>query len=112
MSALPINALAALGNGAQITPVSGLGSASSLLASTPSGQSGSGFGDALAQAVSSLQQTQDTAATAATQLATGQTTDPTTAVTDVENAQLAMELASTITQKATTSLQTIFQTQV
>gem|GEM_PF-4442925 len=99
-----------LGSAAQISPISGLGPAAQL-SSAPSTAQGGNFGDALTQAIDALQQTQDTASTAATQLATGQTTDPTTAVTDVENAQLAMELASQITEKAVSAVQTIFQTQ-
>lgn len=111
MSLLPIGAVGALGNAATITPVGGLGSAANLTgASSTSNQNG--FGGALTQAINSLQQTQDTASTQAAALATGQTSDESTVVADVENAQLAMELASQITSKAVASVQTIFQTQL
>jgi len=101
---------AVLGSAAQINPVGGLGGAASLTStqeSTPGG-----FGGALTAAINSLQQTQSTASTEAVQLATGKATDESTVVADVENAQLAMELASQITSKAVGSIQQIFQTQV
>ena len=50
--------------------------------------------------------------TAATQLADGQSTDPTKAVTAVENASLSMDLASQISSKLVTDLNTLYQTQV
>jgi flagellar hook-basal body complex protein FliE len=101
---------AVLGSAAQISPVGGLGGAANLTATQSS--SPDGFGGALTQAISSLQQTQDTASTQAAALATGQTTDESTVVADVEGAQLAMELASQIMSKSVASVQQIFQTQV
>jgi flagellar hook-basal body complex protein FliE len=75
--------------------------------------SGSGsFSGALSSALDSLQATQDTAASASQALATGTATDPTQAVTAVENASLAMDLASQIRTKLVDSVNTIFQTQV
>jgi len=79
------------------------------------GGSGSGsgsFSGALSSALDSLQATQDTAASASQALATGTATDPTQAVTAVENASLAMDLASQIRTKLVDSVNTIFQTQV
>jgi flagellar hook-basal body complex protein FliE len=73
---------------------------------------GGSFGSALTGAISSLEQTQANATTAAQQLATGQLTDPTQAITSVENASLAMDLASQIRTKLTDATNTIFQTQV
>jgi flagellar hook-basal body complex protein FliE len=77
------------------------------------GPTGSGsFANALSGALDSLQQTQTSAAGSAQALATGQATDPTQAVTAVENASLAMDLASQISSKLTAAANTIFQTQV
>jgi flagellar hook-basal body complex protein FliE len=75
------------------------------------GESG-GFGAALTQAISSLEQTQTSAAGAAQALATGTASNPESAVVTVENAQLAMQLASQIRTKAVEAAQQIFQTQM
>jgi flagellar hook-basal body complex protein FliE len=83
--------------------------------STVNGATGSGngsFGSALTGAISSLEQTQANATTSAQQLATGQLTDPTQAITSVENASLAMDLASQIRTKLVNAVDTVFQTQV
>jgi flagellar hook-basal body complex protein FliE len=75
--------------------------------------SGSGsFGGALTNAIDSLDKTQATATQAAQGLATGTLTDPTQAVTAVENASLSMDLAAQIRDKLSTAESTIFQTQV
>jgi flagellar hook-basal body complex protein FliE len=71
-----------------------------------------GFGEALTGAVSSLEQTQSSADSAAQALATGTVSDPESAVVTVEDAQLAMQLAGQIRTKATEAAQEIFQTQV
>ena len=79
------------------------------------GATGSGdgsFGGALTGAINSLEQTQNNATTASQQLATGQLTDPTQAITTVENASLAMDLASQIRTKLVSAVDTVFQTQV
>jgi flagellar hook-basal body complex protein FliE len=70
------------------------------------------FGEALTSAVSSLDQTQQSANSAARALATGTVSDPESAVVTVEDAQLAMQLAGQIRTKATEAAQQIFQTQV
>jgi len=70
------------------------------------------FGNALTDAISSLETTQQNASAAAQALATGTVTDPEAAVTTVEDAALAMQLAAQIRTKATEAAQTIFQTQV
>ena len=116
MTVAPIAALSSLGSAWGISPVGGLGTTPVAVPGGSGGSSGSGsgggFAGALENAVQALQNTQTTANTAAQQLATGQLTDPTTAVAAVENAQLAMELASQVTNKAVGAIQTIFQTQV
>ncbi len=70
-----------------------------------------GFGSELTNAISSLEKTQQSGNSAAQALATGTVKDPETAVVTVEDAQLAMQLASQIRTKATEAVQSIFQTQ-
>ena len=77
-----------------------------------SGGTGQSFGDALTKAVGSLEDTQASATTAAQQLATGQITDPTQAITAVENASLAMDFASQMRNQIDAAATTIFQTQL
>ena len=85
-----------------------LGSIEAPAQPTPGGD----FGAMISQSLQSLQQTQDQAAQASTDLATGQASDPTAVVMSVERAQLAMQLASQIRNKAVEAAQTLFQTQV
>jgi flagellar hook-basal body complex protein FliE len=70
------------------------------------------FGSALTGAINSLDQSQVNATDASQQLATGQLTDPTQAITSVENASLAMDLASQVRTKLVDAVNTVFQTQV
>jgi flagellar hook-basal body complex protein FliE len=93
--------------------VGSMGSAGST-ATTGAGAAGASgsFGGALSSALNSLETTQANATTASQQLATGQISDPTQAVTAVENASLAMDLASQIQNKLVTGVNTVFQTQV
>jgi flagellar hook-basal body complex protein FliE len=72
----------------------------------------SGFGGELTEAISSLEKTQDSASSASQALATGNVSDPESAVVTVEDAQLAMEMAGQIRSKATEAVQSIFNTQV
>ncbi|MBV8217684.1 MAG: flagellar hook-basal body complex protein FliE [Solirubrobacterales bacterium] len=76
------------------------------------GGSDGSFGSALTGAINSLETSQANATTASQQLATGQLTDPTQAITSVENASLAMDLASQIRTKLVDAVNTVFQTQV
>jgi flagellar hook-basal body complex protein FliE len=79
----------------------------------PAAQPASGsFGDMLGSSIQSLSQTQEDASAAARDLATGQASDPTSVVMAVERAQLAMQLASQIRNKAVEAAQDIFHTQV
>jgi len=71
-----------------------------------------GFSGTLTNAINSLEQTQVQGTDAAQGLATGQLSDPTQAITAVENASLAMDLASQIRTKLVDATQNIFQTQV
>lgn len=76
-----------------------------------SGGSGS-FGSELSEAISSLEGTQLSSDNAAQSLATGTAKDPESAVVTVEDAQMAMDLASQLRTKATEAAQNLFQTQV
>ena len=70
------------------------------------------FSGQLTSALSSLDESQQSATTAAQGLATGTISDPTQAVTAVENASLAMDLASQVRDKLVAAENTIFTTQV
>jgi flagellar hook-basal body complex protein FliE len=74
--------------------------------------SGTSFGDVLSKTHGSMQAGQDQAAQASQALATGQASDPTSVVMAVEKAQLQMQLASTLRNKAVESVQEIFRTTV
>jgi flagellar hook-basal body complex protein FliE len=71
-----------------------------------------GFGNLLGEAISSLAQTQQDAATGAQALAAGTVNDPTAVVMAVERAQLAMQLASQVRTKVVEAAQDLFHTQV
>jgi flagellar hook-basal body complex protein FliE len=102
-------AVSALGAGG-VGSVGSLGSAANVTGtSTSSGQS---FGGALTNAMNSLENTQATATSAAQGLATGTISDPTTAITAVENASLSMDLAAQVRDKLVSAEQTIFNTTV
>lgn len=87
------------------------GTTAGAASAAPASGSGS-FGATLTNAISSLEQSQASASTAAQGLATGTLTDPTQAVTAVENASLEMDFASQLTNKLVSDAQTIFQTQM
>ncbi len=120
-----------------IPPIGGLGNAAtgspepltSAIGATPAGapgelgqavggagvEAGGGtpsFGSELTGAISSLEQGQQSAASASQALASGKVSDPEAAVTTVEDAALEMQLAAQIRSKAAEAAQTIFQTQV
>lgn len=93
--------------------VGGLGTSGSTVNATGSGNAGGQtFGNALTNAINSMDQTQNTASVDATQVATGQSTDPTQAITAVENASLQMDFASQIRNSIDTDATTLFQTQL
>jgi flagellar hook-basal body complex protein FliE len=71
-----------------------------------------GFGGMLGDAISKLDETQTQAANASQTLVDGTATDPSAVVMQVERAQLAMQLASQIRQKATEAYSDVFHTQV
>jgi flagellar hook-basal body complex protein FliE len=81
-------------------------------ATQPAQPAAGGFGDMLTNAVSKLGETQSQAAGASQSLVDGTATDPTQVVMQVERAQLAMQLASQVRNKAVEAYQDIFHTQV
>jgi flagellar hook-basal body complex protein FliE len=70
------------------------------------------FGDMLSSAIGSLESSQTSATQAAQGLATGQITDPTQAITTVENASLDMDFASQLRNQIDTAATSLFQTQL
>jgi flagellar hook-basal body complex protein FliE len=102
-----------VGGGLALGQIEGLGGgAQSSGGAVGAGGEAGGFGGELTEAISSLEQTQDSATSASQALATGNVTDPESAVVTVEDAQMAMELAGQLRTKATEAVQNIFQTQV
>lgn len=71
-----------------------------------------GFGTMLTNAIGDLEKTQETASAQAQALATGQTTDLSSVVTAVQEAQLSMQLASQVRNKAVEAYTEIFHTQI
>jgi flagellar hook-basal body complex protein FliE len=80
-------------------------------AATPA-SGGSSFATALDGALSGVQADQQAATTAVDGMVTGTSTDPTAAVMALERAQLSMQLASQIRNKAVEAFQDVFHTQV
>ena len=93
--------------------VEGIGGAEGVSGGVGASSGGSGsFGNELSEAISSLEGTQLSSDSAAQSLATGTAKDPESAVVTVEDAQMAMDLASQLRTKATEAAQNLFQTQV
>jgi len=84
----------------------------SIPSTTGTEKSGSSFGDTLTSAINSLESSQNTASVDAQQLATGQISDPTTAIEAVENASLSMDFAAQLRNQIDTAATTLFQTQL
>jgi flagellar hook-basal body complex protein FliE len=102
-------ALSALGHQATIGPLTSTATGGA----APAGAAGStSFGSQLTNAIGSLDQSQQTATADSQGLATGTIADPTQAITSVENASLAMDLASQVRDKLVSAENTIFSTQV
>ncbi len=96
----------------QVSGVGGSPTPAEIESGAGSGAEGSSFGDVLSKTLGSLQDGQDQAAQAAQALATGQASDPTAVVMAVEKAQLQMQLASTLRNKAVEAVNDIFHTSV
>jgi flagellar hook-basal body complex protein FliE len=97
-----------VGQLAQIDPNAQVGGSGASVAARTSGS----FGSTLTNAINSLEQTQNAATTASQQLATGQLSDPTQAVTAVENASLEMDFASQLENKFVGDAANIFSTTI
>jgi flagellar hook-basal body complex protein FliE len=106
-----VSGIGGLASAGQLAPSQATPSETALAGSVGSGPEG-GFSGALTEAISSLEQSQQSAAGASQALATGTTSDPEATVMSVQNAQLEMQLASQIRNKAVEAAQSIFQTQV
>jgi flagellar hook-basal body complex protein FliE len=90
----------------------GAGGAGGVEQARPAQPEGEGFGSMLAQQVGNLSDLQTDAARQAQALATGQAQDVSSVVMAVERAQLSMQLASQLRNKAVEAYQEIFRTQV
>jgi flagellar hook-basal body complex protein FliE len=115
LSGASATALPKEGSTASVAQPEGLGAGEGLSSGGVEGVSGAesgGFSGELSNAISSLEQTQTSADSAAQALATGKAQDPESAVATVADAQMAMDLAAQIRTKATEAAQNIFQTQV
>lgn len=109
MTMIPIGSLSGIA-GSSLQPGAPSTGASSAQTEGASGKGG--FAGALGNALSSLEQSQQTANAAAQGLATGTVSNPEGAVVQVEQAQLEMQFASQIRAKATEAIQNVFQTQI
>jgi flagellar hook-basal body complex protein FliE len=81
-------------------------------ATSGSQSSGKSFGGALTQAISGLENSQESASAAAQSLTNGSATDVSSVAMTVERARLEMQLASQIRSKAIQGFEEIFHTQV
>lgn len=115
---LSVNPAEALAQSGQATGAAGAGGEAGAVSAggetgavSAAGEAG-GFGGQLTEAISSLEQSQNSASAASQALATGKVADPEAAVVTVQDAQLSMELASQIRNKATEATTSIFNTQV
>jgi flagellar hook-basal body complex protein FliE len=92
------------------TGAAGLGGVGTLGSGGSSGSGG--FGSMLTNAISSLNQTQNTASSDSVALATGQASNVTQVVADVEKANLEMQLAVQVRNKAVDAYQEIMRMQI
>jgi flagellar hook-basal body complex protein FliE len=97
-----------------VAGISGLsGSSLGGVGSVQSPSTGSGgFGSMLTDAISGLNQSQNTAASDSVALATGQASDVTSVVSDVEKANLEMQLAVQVRNKAVDAYEEIMRMQI
>ncbi|MBS1863799.1 MAG: flagellar hook-basal body complex protein FliE [Actinobacteria bacterium] len=107
---LPISAIGKAAEQISLGPQGSVGPAES----APGRQAGpaGGFGSMLTNAIGELQKTQEAASGQAQALATGQTKDISSVVTAVQEAQLSMQLAAQVRNKAVEAYTEIFHTQI
>ncbi len=110
---IPAIGIGPLGAGEwSVSGVGGLGASATSTAGQSTAGGAASFGNVLSGAINSLENTQNAASTASQQLATGQSTDPTQAITAVENASLEMDFASQMRNQLTSVANTLFQQQL
>ena len=80
--------------------------------SGPGSGSGGGFGSMLTDAITSLNDSQNTASSDSVALATGQASDVTSVVTDVEKANLEVQLAVQVRNKAVDAYEELMRMQI
>lgn len=105
---LPISAISKAAEQISLGPQGTVGAPKAAQPTDPAG----GFGSMLTNAIGDLEKTQDAAAAQSQALATGQTQDLSSVVTSVQEAQLAMQLASQVRNKAVEAYTEIFHTQI
>jgi flagellar hook-basal body complex protein FliE len=109
---LPISAVSKAAEQIALGPQQSVGSVGPpKAAQEPSDPSG-GFGSMLTNAIGDLEKTQNAAAQQSQALATGQTNDLTSVITSVQEAQLSMQLATQVRNKAVEAYTEIFHTQI
>jgi flagellar hook-basal body complex protein FliE len=108
---LPIAAISKAAEQIALGPEQSIGPAAAPKQAQPTDPAG-GFGSMLTNAIGNLEQTQQAASTQAQQLATGQTDDLSSVITSVQEAQLSMQLASQVRNKAVEAYTEIFHTQI
>lgn len=98
---------------AGVSGISGASGTSGVAAvGTGSGSGSGGFGSMLTNAISSLNASENTASTDSVALATGQASDVTSVVSDVEKASLEMQLAVQVRDKAVDAYEEIMRMQI
>ncbi|HKZ15235.1 MAG TPA: flagellar hook-basal body complex protein FliE [Solirubrobacterales bacterium] len=107
---LPVSAIGKAAEQISLGPQGSVGPAKSA-AAQPSDPAG-GFGSMLTNAIGDLQKTQEAASVQSQELATGQTQDISSVVTAVQEAQLSMQLAAQVRNKAVEAYTEIFHTQI
>jgi flagellar hook-basal body complex protein FliE len=105
---IPVSAIGKAAEQIALNPQKEAGQAGAAQSSDPAG----GFGSMLTNAIGNLEKTQEAASTQAQALATGQTNDLSSVVTAVQEAQLSMQLASQVRNKAVEAYTEIFHTQI
>ena len=109
---LPISAISKAAEQISLGPQQSVGSVGPAKAAQEPNDPAGGFGSMLTNAIGSLEQTQDAAAAQSQALATGQTQDLSSVITAVQEAQLSMQLAAQVRNKAVEAYTEIFRTQI
>lgn len=105
---IPVSAISKAAEQISMGPQGSVGPQKAAQPSDPAG----GFGSMLTNAIGDLENTQNAAAVQSQELATGQTQDISSVITAVQEAQLSMEFASQVRNKAVEAYTEIFHTQI